>query len=98
MDIDTWVSTLAIIGGMFALYFALRRELKSDIGEFRSEVRNEFARVDDRFARVDDQFARVDDRFSRLEDRVGTLDDRVYALAVGMKPVIDEAATRAAKG
>ena len=90
MDLDTWVSTLAIIGGMFALYFALRRELKSDLGEFRSEVRNEFARVDHRFARVED-------RFSRLEDRLATLDDRVYALAVGMKPVIDEAAARAPK-
>ncbi|KAA1418452.1 hypothetical protein F0U44_08015 [Nocardioides humilatus] len=76
VDIDTWVSTLAIIGAMFALYFTLRRELKSDLGEFRAEVGREFA---------------------KLEGRVNTLDDRVYALAVGMRPVIDEAERRAAK-
>jgi hypothetical protein len=87
VDIDTWVSTLAIIGGMFALYFSLRREVRSDLAEFWSEIRTEFARVDDRFARVDD-------RFARLEARVATLDDRVYGLAVGMKPLMDEAAAK----
>lgn len=70
MDIDTWVSTLAVIGAIFALYFSLRRELKSEIAEVKGEI-------------------------VRLEGRINTLDDRVYGLAVGLKPVIDEAAARA---
>ncbi len=72
MDIGTWVSTLAVIGAIFALYFTLRRELR-------------------------DQVDRLEGRVDRLEARVTTLDDRVYGLAVGLKPVIDEAAARASK-
>lgn len=84
MDLETWVSTLAIISAMFALYFSLRRELKSDIADVRTALSADIARVDDRVSRVD--------------ARISTLDDRVYALAVGLRPVIDEAAARAAKG
>lgn len=74
MDIDTWVSTLAVIGAIFALYFSLRRDLKSEIAEVKAEIKGEIV---------------------RLEGRINTLDDRVYGLAVGLKPVIDEAAARA---
>ena len=83
MDLDTWVSTLAIISAMSALYFSLRRELKADIADVRTALSADIARVDD--------------RVSRVEARISTLDDRVYALAVGMKPVIDEAAARVPK-
>lgn len=73
MDLDTWVSTLAIMGAIFALYFLLRRELKAEGADVKGEI-------------------------VRLEGRVNTLDDRVYGLAVGLKPVIDDAAARTTKG
>ncbi len=43
------------------------------------------------------EVADVKGEIGRLEGRVNTLDDRVYGLAVGLKPVIDEAAARASK-
>lgn len=67
-----WASTLAVIGAIIAMYFTLRRELKADIADVRSEVKD-------------------------VKAHVVRLDDRVYSLAVGMRPVIDEAERRAPK-
>jgi membrane protein implicated in regulation of membrane protease activity len=83
VDIDTWVSTLAVIGAMFALYFTLRRELRDQVDRLE--------------ARVDRLEGRVGTLEVRLEGRIASLDDRLYGLAVGLKPVIDEAAARAPK-
>ena len=47
-----------------------------------------------RFDVVDKRFDAVDHRLDRLETRIEKLDDRAYALAVGLKPLIDEAEAR----
>jgi hypothetical protein len=108
VDIDTWVSSLAIVSAMFALYFSLRRELRDQFDGLEGRLDGRIdglggridglgGRIDGLDGRVDGLEARIEDRFTRLENRLGTLDDRIYGLAVGLKPVIDEAAARAQK-
>ena len=85
-----------------------RRDLRSDLSglEVRFDARFDqvdarfaqvdarFDQVDARFAQVDARFDQVDARFDRVEARVERLDDRVYALATGMKPLIEQAEQR----
>jgi len=45
-------------------------QLQQELGEFRSETRQEFRRMDQRFEQVDQRFEQVDQRFERLEQNV----------------------------
>lgn len=51
MALDTWVSTLTMVGAMFALYFTLRREVRSDIDGVRADI----ARLESRVSTLDDR-------------------------------------------
>lgn len=55
------------------------------------QVDNRFDLVDKRLEQVDERFARVDERFVRVEESIVKLDDRVYALAVGLRPILEDA-------
>lgn len=100
--VATIVTMLVALGGVVAYLDrkidGVRVELKADFDRRFDQVDDRFSRMDDRFDRMDDRFDRMDDRFdrmderfNRLEDRVQGLDDRVFALATGMKPLIDQA-------
>lgn len=51
-------------------------------------------RVNVKFDLVDARFEQIDGRFDRVEGRIERLDDRIYALALGMKPLIEQAQTK----
>jgi uncharacterized protein YdcH (DUF465 family) len=101
MDLQT-LSVMATLAAAFASLAVFvhrenqqtRRDLRSDLSGLEVRFGQRFDQVDARFDQVDARFDQVDARFDRVEARVERLDDRVYALATGMKPLIEQAEQR----
>jgi hypothetical protein len=81
VGLETWVSIATLLGVATGVLIAIRAmgaDLRKEIVDSRTEVKADIGRLDDRVA--------------RLDDRVSRLDDRVYALAVGLRPELEERA------
>lgn len=96
----------AMATGYVAMRRDLRRELSREIGGLRTDVETGFARADERHdamsARVDEKFDARDEKldamlaemragFARQAEGIARLDDRVYALAAGLRPLVEQA-------
>ena len=84
LPLETWVSVGTLISVAIAMRVAMRSgfaELRSEFSEFRSEVK-----ADIRGLRTE---LKAD--IAALDGRVTELDRRVYALAVGLRPYVEEA-------
>lgn len=90
MDLGTWVS----VGSLLTVGVALAGIVLSGNRRLEDRLSARIDRVDERIGRVDDRIDRVEQRIDRLDERIGRLDDRVYGLAVGLKPLVDEARSR----
>jgi hypothetical protein len=75
MTIDTWVALVTIVG----LYVALKRDVRGEVGDLRTEMRGEFAALR----------GELRQGVRRLDDKIERLDDRVYGLAVRLQPALD---------
>lgn len=99
MSLETWVSLATLVAALLTLHGmirrgarndmgALRTELTGDIAGLRTELKGDIARLDQRTSRIEDSLAEF-----RAESKVdiARLDDRVYALAAGLKPLVERA-------
>ena len=97
MSLDTWISLVVLVTALSGLYFALRRELRSElaseIGGVRAELRNTRDELRTEIGGVraelqgtrDELRTEIREEGARLEGLILRLDDRVYALAAGMR-------------
>jgi hypothetical protein len=80
----------------------LRTELKGDVAGLRTELKGDIARLEGAIEHLDQRTARIEENIVefRSETRadITRLDDRVYALAVGLRPLIEHPEQAAAAG
>jgi hypothetical protein len=84
LPLETWVSVGTVISVAIALLIAMRSgfaELRSEFSEFGSEVK----------ADIRDLRTELKADIAAFDGRVTELDRRVYALAVGLRPYVEEA-------
>ncbi len=84
MSLDTWVSLIVVCGFGITLLRTVRsgnNRLHDEIVVTRTELKGDIARLDDK----------IDSQRTELRGDIARLDDRVYALAVGLRPQMDEA-------
>jgi chromosome segregation ATPase len=113
LSLDTWVSLAALAAALITMYGmirrgarsdarALRTELKSDVAGLRTELKGDIARLEGAIEHLDQRTARIEENIVefRSETRadITRLDDRVYALAVGLRPLIEHPEQAAAAG
>lgn len=92
MPLDTWVSLVVILSALAAFYLGLRRELRHElsveVGRLRAEI------VDPRAELKQDSLSLR----AELKGDIERLDNRVYALAAGLRPLVEQAERVAAQG
>lgn len=76
------IELTAAIVGVRGEVAELRSEVKGDIAGLRTELKGDIARLD---GRID----RLGGRIDRVEGRIERVDDRLYALATGLRPLIE---------
>ncbi len=86
LSLDTWVS----LGALLGVGISLAGVMRSGVNRLDRRIDRLEDRVEERFDKVDDRFGKVEERFDKVDDRLGKVDDRVFALAVGLKPIIDQ--------
>lgn len=102
MTIDTWASLAALLavlltlGGLILTQGrSLRSEFKGDIGRLEGTIAGLDTKIDGVRDQLREELHGVRDE---LRSDIGRLDDRVYALAVGLRPQVEEAQSRPASG
>ena len=77
MEMSTLAEMATTVGAFGALYGALRREIRA---------------VDTRLSGVEMRLdAKIDGQRSELKADIARLDDRIYALASGLRPLLEQA-------
>jgi hypothetical protein len=91
LPLETWVSIGTLLTVALGLAVFMRTMLV-DLGGRIDSVRTELGeRIDRIESKTDETRSDLGGRIDRLDSRVATLDDRVYALAVGMRPLLEKA-------
>lgn len=71
----------------------LRTEVKGDITELRAGTEGSIARLEGAIEHLDQRTTRIEENIiefrSEVKADITRLDDRVYALAVGLKPLVE---------
>ncbi len=112
MPLETWVSIGSLLGVGLSIVLVMRLMFKDLGGRVDSVEMRLNARIEDiktqlsdcidsvessLTARIDSVESNLSARIDGLSTRIDKLDDRVYALAAGMKPLLERAGKAASR-
>lgn len=95
LSLDTWVSLIALCGFGVTLFAAVRSgnsRLHDEMTAMRAELKGDMSRLDGTVAELRTELkADIADVRTELKADLHHLDDRVYALAAGLRPLVEQA-------